>query len=138
VREQGVDVGVEGSSRRSEPTFALGRLRSLALALALRPLAPPRHLDDHREPLVLHLHHPLQRPAQLPAMSKRSVRIALFLCDTPNPLVLEAHGTYLPIFTSLLADSLCNAGLQDAVNFRVDACRGRQGRLRCDPDDGQR
>jgi len=62
-------------------------------------------------------------------MSKRSVRIALFLCDTPNPLVLEAHGTYLPIFTSLLADSLCNAGLQDAVNFRVDAFDVVQGEL---------
>lgn len=62
-------------------------------------------------------------------MSKRNIRIALLLCDTPNPLVLEAHGTYDPIFRSLLADSLSNAGLQDAIDFSVDAFDVVQGEL---------
>lgn len=54
-------------------------------------------------------------------MVKRDIRIALLLNDTPNPLVLAAHGDYRDIFKSLLANSLRHAGLDDLVEFSVDA-----------------
>lgn len=61
--------------------------------------------------------------------AKRKINLALFLCDTPNPAVLAAHGTYLPIFTSLLADSLANAGRADDVDFNVDGYDVVRGEL---------
>lgn len=53
-------------------------------------------------------------------MLKQKISVALLLCDTPSPPVLAAHGTYLPIFTSLLQDSLKNAGREDDVELVVD------------------
>lgn len=43
-------------------------------------------------------------------------KIALLLCDTPNPLVLLGHGDYTTIFTRHLRSSL-----PSPVDFTVDS-----------------
>lgn len=35
-----------------------------------------------------------------------AIRLALLICDTPIPAVLETHGDYLAIFTRFLRESL--------------------------------
>jgi len=36
----------------------------------------------------------------------RRIRLALLICDTPIPTVLETHGDYLAIFTRFFRESL--------------------------------
>lgn len=45
-----------------------------------------------------------------------AVRIALFLCDTPIPSIVEESGTYVRIFSDFIRKSTPN----DAVSFVMD------------------
>lgn len=62
-------------------------------------------------------------------MPKQKISVALLLCDTPSPPVLAAHGTYLPIFTSLLQDSLKNAGRENDVELVIDGYQATDSEL---------
>lgn len=44
------------------------------------------------------------------------LRLALLVCDTPNPYVLEEHGDYLAIFTRFFKNSLPDK----SVEFVID------------------
>lgn len=60
--------------------------------------------------------------------TSRHIRLALLICDTPNPLVLAAHGDYLAIFRDLLARSLALTPYAAAgVTFELDGFDVRNG-----------
>lgn len=54
------------------------------------------------------------------------LHIALFLCDTPHPKVVEAHGDYIPIFNRFLKDAfpskarLLGGADEEEVTYQVD------------------
>lgn len=48
------------------------------------------------------------------------LKLALLLCDTPNPVVLSVHGTYLDIFRSLLKNSLLRTRPGKEVDWVLD------------------
>ncbi|KAG8950407.1 hypothetical protein FRC03_012861 [Tulasnella sp. 419] len=53
-------------------------------------------------------------------MSRQTVQLALLICDTPVPAVLQKYGTYLEVFKVFLNNSLTHLGLADDVNFTLD------------------
>lgn len=101
----------------------VGASRSLC---GSRRLAQPKSDDERATFLNPNTHLALYL---LTHMLKQRISVALLLCDTPSPPVLAAHGTYLPIFTSLLQDSLKNAGREDDVELVVDGYQATDSEL---------
>lgn len=50
----------------------------------------------------------------------RTLRVALLLCDTPNPYVLAEEGTYLDVFRTHLLSSISAAGRSEEINLEIE------------------
>ena len=52
--------------------------------------------------------------------ASRTLRIALLLCDTPNPLVLAEEGDYLTIFRTHLLSSLASSSSLSSQDIKLE------------------
>lgn len=67
-------------------------------------------------------------------MTMRKLRLALLICDIPNPAVLEKYGTYLEIFTTYLRNSLSATDRGTTIEFTLEGYNVFEGAYPKDDD----